>query len=153
MTADARSFVARATLVGALFGGGAGALAVDVAAADPLIEARVMRIAAELRCLVCQNQSIADSHAELAVDLRRRVREMLQQGRTDAEILAFMTERYGDFVRYRPPLNPGTALLWFGPALLGVGGLAGLVVMLVRRNRMSADRFEPDAADAEMPLR
>src|SRR5512134_3812499 len=88
------------------------------AADDPVLEARVLRIAGELRCLVCQNQTIADSHADLAQDLRRQVREMIRQGKSDAEIIDYMTARYGDFVLYRPPLKSTTALLWFGPALL-----------------------------------
>ena len=83
----------------------------------------------ELRCLVCQNQTIADSNAELAVDLRRQVRAQLRAGRSEREVVRFMTERYGDFVVYRPPLRASTALLWFGPALLLVGGLA----LLARR--------------------
>ncbi len=75
----------------------------------------MLRISAELRCLVCQNQTIADSHADLAVDLRRQVREMLQRGESDAQIIDYMTARYGDFVLYRPPLKTTTAALWFGP--------------------------------------
>jgi cytochrome c-type biogenesis protein CcmH len=117
------------------------------AADDPVLEARMLRIAGELRCLVCQNQTIADSHADLAQDLRRQVREMLQQGKSDQEIIDYMTARYGDFVLYRPPLKATTALLWFGPALLFVGGIAGLVLVLRRRSRMSADRFDPDVPD------
>ena len=77
------------------------------------LEKRVMAIAAELRCLVCQNQTIADSNAELAVDLRNQVREMLRKGQTQDDIVAYMTARYGDFVLYRPPLRQATALLWF----------------------------------------
>jgi cytochrome c-type biogenesis protein CcmH len=119
------------------------------AAADPVLEARVMRIASELRCLVCQNQTIADSHADLAQDLRRQVREMLQRGDTDQQVTDYMTARYGDFVLYRPPVKATTALLWFGPGLLLVGGLGGLVLMLRRRSRMSADRFDPDEDDVE----
>ena len=88
------------------------------AAADPALEARVMAVAAELRCLVCQNQTIADSNADLAVDLRRQVREMLSQGKSEREVIEYMTARYGDFVRYRPPIKSSTALLWFGPAAL-----------------------------------
>src|SRR3954466_8147990 len=84
----------------------------EPAAADPALEARMLAIAAELRCLVCQNQTIADSHADLAADLRRQVRELLQQGKTDAEIRDYMTSRYGDFVLYRPPLKTTTAALW-----------------------------------------
>src|SRR3954451_18071081 len=88
----------------------------EPAAADPALEARMLAIAAELRCLVCQNQTIADSHADLAADLRRQVRELLQQGTSDAEIRDYMTARYGDFVLYRHPLKTTTAALWLGPA-------------------------------------
>ncbi len=117
------------------------------ASADPALEARVMRLSAELRCLVCQNQTIADSNADLALDLRNQVRELLRNGRSDAEVLAYMTERYGDFVLYRPPLKTTTAPLWFGPViLLVVGGLV-LVTILRRRSRLSPDRFEPDLDD------
>jgi cytochrome c-type biogenesis protein CcmH len=114
------------------------------AAADPVLEARMLRIAAELRCLVCQNQTIADSHADLAQDLRRQVREMLQRGESDQQIIDFMTARYGDFVLYRPPVKATTLILWFGPGLLLVAGLGTLVWVLRRRSRMSADRFDPD---------
>jgi cytochrome c-type biogenesis protein CcmH len=121
------------------------------AADDPVLEARMLRIAAELRCLVCQNQTIADSHADLAQDLRRQVREMLQRGDSDQQITDFMTARYGDFVLYRPPVKATTVLLWFGPALLLVGGLAALGTVLWRRSRMSADRFDADEPDADAP--
>lgn len=95
------------------------------AAADPALEARVMLIAEELRCLVCQNETIAASHAELAVDLRQQIRQQLEQGRTPPQILEFMAERYGDFVLYRPPLKAQTLLLWLGPfALLLLAGWA-----------------------------
>ena len=116
--------------------------------ADPALDARVQRIAAELRCLVCQNQTIADSHADLAVDLRRQVREMLARGDNERQIIDYMTARYGDFVLYRPPLKGSTALLWFGPGLLLAGGLGALLVVLRRRSRMSAEQFEPDDTDA-----
>lgn len=119
------------------------------AVADPVLEARVMRISAELRCLVCQNQTIADSHADLAQDLRRQVREMIQRGETDAQIIDYMTARYGDFVLYRPPFKATTVFLWLGPALLVVGGLVTLVLVLRRRSRLPADRFEPDELDDE----
>lgn len=122
----------------------------ESAAANPELEARVMRVAVELRCLVCQNQTIADSHAGLAEDLRRQIREMLQQGQSEQQVLDFMTQRYGDFVLYRPPVKPTTWLLWGGPALLLVGGLATLVLVLRRRQRMSADAFDPDTPD-ELP--
>ena len=103
---------------------------------DPVLEKRVMAIAAELRCLVCQNQTIADSNAELAVDLRNQVREMLRKGQTQDDIVAYMTARYGDFVLYRPPLRQATALLWFGPAALLLGALILLVMALRRRARL-----------------
>lgn len=119
----ARRFAALA-LAAAVVGANA-AEAVDTVS-DPALEARVQVLAAELRCLVCQNQSLADSHAELALDLKGRVREQLRAGRSDAQVLAYMTERYGDFVLYRPPLKPTTLLLWLGPALLLAAG-AGLL--------------------------
>lgn len=113
-------------------------------AADPALEAHMVRIASELRCLVCQNQTIADSNAPLAADLRRETRELLQQGKSDAEVIAYMTQRYGDFVLYRPPLRATTLFLWFGPALLLAIGGAVLVMVLRRRSRMAADAFDPD---------
>ncbi len=113
-------------------------------AADPALEARMVRITSELRCLVCQNQTIADSNASLAVDLRREARELLKQGKSDAEVVDYMTARYGDFVLYRPPLRATTLLLWFGPALMLSAGAAVLVVVLRRRSRMAADAFDAD---------
>jgi cytochrome c-type biogenesis protein CcmH len=118
-------------------------------AADAVGEARMMSIAADLRCLVCQNQTIADSHADLAIDLRQEMREMIARGDSDAQIRAFMTARYGDFVLYRPPLKPSTALLWFGPGLLLVVALAALLRSLRRRSRMDADAFDPETPDEE----
>lgn len=103
----------------------------------PELETRYRHLIAELRCLVCQNQNIADSDAELAGDLRRQVHEMLQRGETDAAIIDYMVQRYGDFVLYKPPLRPATALLWGAPVLLGAGGLL-LLVRLVRRRASSA---------------
>lgn len=121
------------------------------AAANPAQEARMMALAAELRCLVCQNQSIADSHAGLAEDLRQQIRELLAKGQTDRQILDYMTERYGDFVLYRPPLKTSTALLWVGPALLMVGALGALFVVLRRRQRLGADAFDPDTPEDDTP--
>lgn len=89
---------------------------------DPELDARVQRLAGELRCLVCQNQSLADSHAELAVDLKNQVREQLAAGRSEAEVVSYMTARYGDFVLYRPPFKALTWLLWLGPVLLMAAG-------------------------------
>ena len=108
--------------------------------ADVVVEAQVQRLSEELRCLVCQNQTIADSHAELAVDLRNQVREMLLAGKSDQEVTDYMTARYGDFVRYRPPLKASTLLLWLGPFALMLAGAIGLVVMLRRREKMLADK-------------
>lgn len=119
------------------------------AADNPVREARMMALAAELRCLVCQNQTIADSHADLAQDLRRQIREMLDQGKSEREIMAYMTDRYGDFVLYRPPFKASTALLWAGPALLLVGALGGLALVLRRRQRLGDDAFDPDMPEEQ----
>jgi cytochrome c-type biogenesis protein CcmH len=102
-------------------------------APDPVLEQRVMAIAQELRCLVCQNQTIADSDADLAVDLRQQVREKLAQGMSDRDVSEFMVARYGDFVLYRPPVKHTTWLLWFGPFLLLAAGLTALGLKLKRR--------------------
>jgi cytochrome c-type biogenesis protein CcmH len=137
-------------LAGALAGGASGARAKEAAPAadDPVLEAKLWKIAIELRCLVCQNQTIADSHADLAVDLRNQVRDMLRQGRTNQEIIDYMTARYGDFVLYRPPVKRTTWLLWFGPAVFMVGGVAVLFLVLRGRSRLAADAFEPDQPEA-----
>jgi len=103
------------------------------AAADPALEQRVMTLAAELRCLVCQNQTLADSNAPLAEDLRNQVREKMRRGASDAEIVDYMVARYGDFVLYRPPLKLTTALLWFGPLLLLAAGFVVLLRRVLRR--------------------
>lgn len=108
-------------------------------AQDEDAEKRLVAISSELRCLVCQNESLAGSNAELAHDLRREIRGLIQAGRSDGEIMDFMVSRYGDFVRYRPPLKGTTLLLWFGPGLLLVGGIGGLIVFLRRRARLLAD--------------
>lgn len=106
-------------------------------AADVALEKRVMAISEELRCLVCQNQTIADSNAPLAVDLRHEVREKLAAGMSERDILDFMVARYGDFVLYRPPVRITTLLLWFGPPLMLVLGL-GLFLRAVLRRRTGA---------------
>ena len=128
-----------------------GALGVEAppAVADQALEARVMAVATELRCLVCQNQTIADSHADLAVDLRRQIREMLARGDSQPQVLDYMTARYGDFVLYRPPFKPSTLLLWLGPALLLVGALGTLALVLRRRARMGADAFDADTPETD----
>lgn len=107
-------------------------------AANPALEKHVMAIAEELRCLVCQNQTIADSSAPLAVDLKNQVREKLEQGMSDKDILDYMVQRYGDFVLYRPPVKVTTWLLWFGPFLLLIGGIVFLGLKL-RRGRPHVD--------------
>ena len=113
-----------------------GALAREAAplADDPRVEARLVAIAEELRCLVCQNESLIASRAGLAMDLKHEVREQIKAGKSDDEIRAFMVQRYGDFVLYRPPLKRSTLLLWTGPFVLLVAGFA-VVWIFVRRRR------------------
>lgn len=116
-------------------------------APDEVTEQRLVAISSELRCLVCQNESLSGSHAELAGDLRREIRTLIRDGKSDAEIMDFMVSRYGDFVRYRPPLKVSTWLLWFGPALLLIGGIAALLIYLRRRNTAIDDA--PLSADEQ----
>jgi len=108
-------------------------------AEDPAAEARLKHLAVELRCLVCQNQTLADSNAPLAEDLRREVRDMIAKDMTDQQIIDFLVERYGDFVLYRPPWKLSTTLLWIGPFLLLTGGAAVLVRALRRRARQPVE--------------
>ena len=103
------------------------------AAADPALEERVIALASELRCLVCQNQTLADSHAPLAVDLRDQIRDKMRQGASERDIVDYMVSRYGDFVLYRPPFKATTVVLWAGPILLMVAGLIALFFRLARR--------------------
>lgn len=101
---------------------------------DPVTEQRLISISEEMRCLVCQNESLAGSRSDLANDLRREIRTLISEGKTDDQIRSFMVERYGDFVLYRPPVKPVTWLLWVGPfVILGIG-IAGLLMYLRRRN-------------------
>lgn len=120
-------------------------------AANPAIEAQMMEIATELRCVVCQNQTVADSHAELAGDLRQQIRDQLAAGSTPDQVRGFMTDRYGDFVLYKPPFSARTALLWIGPGLLLVGALFGLSLVMRRRARLPDTAFEPDTDDNTTP--
>lgn len=114
---------------------------------DLALEQRLARLSAELRCLVCQNQSLADSHADLAIDLKNQVRDMMRAGRTDAEIKDYLTQRYGDFVLYRPPVKGSTWLLWAGPFALLLASLALLARYLKRRQA----RLASEPADAGAP--
>jgi cytochrome c-type biogenesis protein CcmH len=106
---------------------------------DPVLQARYERITKDLRCLVCQNESIADSNVELASDLRRQVREMLSAGQSDDAIFDFMTDRYGEFVRFNPPLEPKTLLIWGAPFLVLVLGVVIIFRIVRRRSRMPLD--------------
>jgi cytochrome c-type biogenesis protein CcmH len=114
---------------------------------DTALDHRVQRVTEELRCLVCQNQTIADSHAELAVMLKHQVRDMLARGATEREAVDFMVQRYGDFVLYRPPVKAATWLLWFGPFGLLLAGLG----LLFARLRARQHDIESDASDEELP--
>ncbi len=115
---------------------------------DPAKEQRYRRLSEELRCLVCQNQSLADSNAELALDLRRKVYEQVQAGKGDGEIVDYMVARYGDFVLYRPPVRPRTWLLWFGPLLLLLTGSVVLFRFVRHRNAEAvAEAGELSAAE------
>jgi cytochrome c-type biogenesis protein CcmH len=127
-------------LIGALvFVGTARSQEAQPLAQDPLVEKRLMAISSELRCLVCQNESLAASNADLAVDLRREIRTMIKADRSDQQILDFLVDRYGDFVRYRPPFKPLTWALWLGPFVLFVLGAA----ILYRRTRRPTQATEP----------
>jgi cytochrome c-type biogenesis protein CcmH/NrfF len=120
---------------------------------DPVLESRVQTLSEQLRCLVCQNQTLADSHAPLAQDLKSVVRDQLRAGRDEAQVIDYMTQRYGDFVLYRPPLRAATLLLWAGPALLVLAGLAVAWRHLARAGRGAIDAPPPASgpADAEDP--
>ena len=115
---------------------------------DPALEKRVRDLSSELRCLVCQNQTLADSNAPLAVDLRSQVREQLRSGKSERDVIDFLVARYGDFVLYRPPLQKNTVLLWLGPFILLALGLALLVWRLRRRRVPEPELSEADRARA-----
>jgi len=107
---------------------------------DPQIEQRMKNLTEQLRCLVCQNETLADSHADLAEDLRKQIREQMKAGKTDKEIIAYLTDRYGDFVLYKPPVKATTYLLWFGPFVLLGGGTLVLYRYLSRRRKMIEEK-------------
>ena len=123
-------------VVVALFG--MQAFAIDKAPAfeDPAMQARYERLSRELRCLVCRSETIADSNAQLASDLRRQVRELMAAGKSDEEILQYMVDRYGEYVLYKPPLVPRTWLLWAAPALLVIGGGVVAAVVISRKAKL-----------------
>ena len=122
---------------------------------DPAVEKRLAKLSHELRCLVCQNETLADSRADLAEDLRREIREQIRAGKSDQEIIAFLTQRYGDCILYRPPVKPKTYLLWFGPFVLLLAGL--LILFRYVRHRRDLISEEPlskaDKREAEELLR
>jgi len=120
-------------LLGLLIATGAAAKVEVLQFETPEQEETYNKMIAELRCLVCQNQNLADSNAELAVDLRRKTYQMVQQGKNEQEIADFMVDRYGDFVLYRPPLNTSTLLLWTGPFIILLIGVALLIRTILRR--------------------
>jgi cytochrome c-type biogenesis protein CcmH len=129
-------------------------LAVSVAGADDAaLDKRVIDLAAELRCLVCQNQSLAESNAGLAVDLRNQIREQLARGASEREVVDFMVARYGDFVLYRPPLKASTFFLWFGPFVLLIAGIYVLIRRIRRQRMMNGQLSEADRLRAEQLLK
>ena len=107
---------------------------------DAALEARLHKLSQELRCLVCQNETLADSRADLAEDLRDEIREQMKAGKSDKEIIAFLTERYGQFILYKPQVTPTTYLLWFGPFLLLLAGLAVLFYYIKQRRDLIAEQ-------------
>ena len=125
----------------------------DEMLADPVLEGRARAISEHLRCLVCQNQSIDDSNAPLAADLRRLVRERVQRGETNAQVLDHVVARYGDYVRLTPPLRPDTVLLWAAPALILVAGVLGIAIALRRRTTAGAPEAPPLSDEERRALR
>jgi len=140
--------LAAALAVTLLLGGSALAVEPSERLADPKLEARARAISAELRCLVCQNESVDESHADLAHDIRVLVRERLVAGDTDAQAQQAVVDRYGDFVLLRPPVEPATYVLWFAPAGLLLAGLAGTAVWLRRRTTSTPADRPLDAGEA-----
>jgi len=108
-------------------------------AEDPVTEQRMIKLSENLRCLVCQNESLAGSRAELAQDLRQEIREQMRAGKSDEQVVDYLTQRYGDFVLYKPPVKPLTWLLWFGPFALLIGAVGGLYAYIKRRGNRPVD--------------
>ena len=117
-------------------------------AEDPEVEKRMLTLTENLRCLVCQNETIADSRADFSNDIRREIREQIKANKTDPEIIQFLVDRYGDFVLYNPPMKATTILLWFGPAALLLFGLISLV-MYLRRRRVQIEEVSLSQAELE----
>ena len=108
-------------------------------AEDPVLEQRMIKLSEDLRCLVCQNESLAGSRADLAQDLRQEIREQMRAGKSDEQVVDYLTQRYGDFVLYKPPVKPLTWLLWFGPFALLIGSVGGLYAYIKRRGNRPVD--------------
>ena len=125
------------------------ALVTSSARSDEALDTRLKALENELRCLVCQNQTIADSNAPLAQDLRNQIREQLKAGKSERDVIDFMVARYGDFVLYRPPVKSTTYLLWFGPFMLLAGGIATWWVLVRRRARVRANSGAPPPSAGE----
>jgi cytochrome c-type biogenesis protein CcmH len=145
----------RAMLMGAMLAvaGSAGAIVFEqLDFADAEQQARYKQLIYELRCLVCQNQNLAESNADLAADLRREVHRLIVEGKSDDEVIDFMVARYGDFVLYRPPLKAKTLLLWSGPFVLGIGGIVILMLQLRRRRTPATPLNEDEQARLEALL-
>jgi len=141
----------KAWLFAALLAASAPALAEEARALadDPAIEARLVNLASDLRCLVCQNESLAGSRADLAQDLRREIRTQMKTGKSDQEVIKYLTDRYGDFVLYRPPFKPVTYLLWLAPLLfLAIGATTWFFVLKRRRNNVQPEVDEQQLAAA-----
>ncbi|MHB9101154.1 MAG: cytochrome c-type biogenesis protein [Sulfuricella sp.] len=113
-------------------------------AEDPVTEQRMIKLSEDLRCLVCQNESLAGSRAELAQDLRQEIREQMRAGKSDEQVIDYLTQRYGDFVLYKPPVKPLTWLLWFGPFALLIGSVGGLYAYIKRRGNRPVDAPLPE---------
>lgn len=142
-------------LMGAMLAvaGSAGAIVFEqLDFADAEQQARYKQLIYELRCLVCQNQNLAESNADLAADLRREVHRLIVEGKSDDEVIDFMVARYGDFVLYRPPLKAKTLLLWSGPFVLGIGGIVILMLQLRRRRTPATPLNEDEQARLEALL-
>lgn len=124
-------------------------IALDQVRESAVVEARLKKLSVELRCLVCQNSTLADSDAPLAQDLRNEIRKLIESGQTDEEVVAYLVARYGDFVTFRPPVNASTALLWFGPFVMLILGLIVLVVVLNKRDALLSETISPEEETKE----